>query len=794
MRSGRSPARRKAVLLVTHEASTGDASLRYRSFHHAESLGFLGVSCDAVRYGTSGLLDAIAEYECIVLHRVPWDAAAPILERAEALGRLVVSDTDDLVFEPTVSHEIEAIEGMSDDWRTAWHASYRRTIEACQGAIVATEPLRERARTLTSPVEVVANVVDDEMIRHAERALRAEAASPLRVDREIAVAYFSGSPTHSADFAEAAEAVLWALDTYPWVRFVAGGRLELDERFDRFASRVSRIAWHPWPAVAELQAQTHVNLAPLAPNPFSESKSCVKYLEASLVEVPTVASARGDFVRVIEHGRNGLLAEDEVGWRGALRQLIEDPVLRHELGRRAHADVHAKHTTRARLPAVEGAWRSLTGSRSTGDQPLSIDWLLDWQAGEDEVEVTLRLAHGLTRYGHVVRLCTEVGDGDVESTTARLLADSIDESVTRTVGPFAELSAVDARIATSTWTAHLLSYQATALHRFRLVCSSAEVGFELPVRHICLDEGLAGMVSGRSRRSAAWLDHAADPAEALDRFLRSACFLRLSRRPGRSPATVGPDRPLPLRSDVRIPTRRATSAKATGVAERFASLRPWQTRFVVDGQAYGGDLDYSDDERVSTFFGWFESPQTVLELSSGEGVHTLGLAARDTTERVLGLDERSDNVARARLVAELLGRGNVEFASADLETVELAAFGRFDAVFCADLLYRLTSPWRLLAEIGRVSDRLFLDTHYWSLQPTVEREGYRGSWVREGGPADASSDGAGHALWLTRPALLEALTDTGWAVRHLSDHPRWSGGPRLWLGCVRPTRAARTAA
>ena len=228
------------------------------------------------------------------------------------------------------------------------------------------------------------------------------------------------------------------------------------------------------------------------------------------------------------------------------------------------------------------------------------------------------------------------------------------------------------------------------------------------------------------------------------------------------------------------------------IAERFAALEPWATRFVIDGEAFGGELDYSDDRRVATFFHWFGAPRTILELSSFEGVHTLQLAAPETTERVLGLEVRDDNVARARLVAELLGRGNIEFAVEDLEHVDLSRYGRFDAVFCAGLLYHLVVPWRLLSEIGTVSDRLFLDTHYWPWPPAAEVDGYGGGWAeeRDGSPLSGRDR---RSFWLTRSALHEALTNTGWAVRHLDEHPNWSHGPRLWLGCIRPGQSSGRA-
>jgi len=235
-------------------------------------------------------------------------------------------------------------------------------------------------------------------------------------------------------------------------------------------------------------------------------------------------------------------------------------------------------------------------------------------------------------------------------------------------------------------------------------------------------------------------------------------------------------------------------AASPDIAERFAALAPWRTRFEIDGQAYGGELDYTDDRRVAAFFDWFGSPRTILELSSFEGGHTLQLAAPPDSERVLGVEGRKENVERARLATELLGRGNTEFVVDDLETVDLAPYGRFDAAFCAGLLYHLVSPWRLLAEIARVSDRLFLDTHYWTGADTAEVEGYLGGWFDEGGYDDPLSGLESRSFWLTRPSLLKALTDAGWAVRHLVDHPDWAGaGARLWLGCVRPGASGQPA-
>lgn len=522
MWSARRTTRRKAVLFVTHEHSSGEASLRYRSVHHAESLAFLGVSCDVTRYGAPDLLSAIGEYECIVLHRFPWDAAAPLVRRARKLGKLLVSDTDDLVFDPAFAHHIEAIEDMSGGWREAWAESYRTTIEECgSGATASTETLCRHLLSLTSRVEVLPNVVNEEMIRLAAHARGTKPSPDGDEETEVAIAYFSGSLTHRGDFDDAAGAVAWALETYPQVRFVAVGRLELDERFARFAARIERIPWQPWQALAELHARTDINLAPLAGNAFSECKSCVKYLEAALVGVPTVASARGDFTRVIQHGQNGLLAGDAAGWRDALRQLVEDPALRRELGRAALDDVHANHTTRARLATVAEAWRSLAGARTRDEEPLTVDWLVGAHLEpSNELDVVLRLARSLAEKGHAVRICAEPGD-------ASALLEGLDPgAAVIALGHFEDLTSADARIATDTATAYGLADQPDTLFKFRLVQRREKRGLELPLRSVCLDARVAAQVSELARRPVEYIDPA-DAGAQLDRVIRAACFLRL---------------------------------------------------------------------------------------------------------------------------------------------------------------------------------------------------------------------------------------------------------------------------
>jgi SAM-dependent methyltransferase len=225
------------------------------------------------------------------------------------------------------------------------------------------------------------------------------------------------------------------------------------------------------------------------------------------------------------------------------------------------------------------------------------------------------------------------------------------------------------------------------------------------------------------------------------------------------------------------------SASVPSLRDRFEALGPWYTRFEIDGETYGGTAPYEADYRVGLFFEWIEQPASILELSSFEGGHSLRLAEPPFVERLMGLEGRAENIERARFVADLLGRGNIEFAQADLDRDPLAPYGRFDAVFCAGLLYHLTRPWRLLEEIAQASDRLFLDTHY---SPTEETEvdGYVGSIYHE--PPSSTSGLSKSSFWMTLPCLRDTLSRAGFMVVHEEDKLDWSGlGPRVHLAAIR---------
>jgi hypothetical protein len=110
------------------------------------------------------------------------------------------------------------------------------------------------------------------------------------------------------------------------------------------------MAWQELPSV---MAQIDVNLAPLElDNPFCQAKSEIKFTEAALVGVPTVASPTQAFAYAIRDGEDGLLAAGADEWRQALTRLIERHDYALQLGEEARRKVYAAYLVEQAAPKL----------------------------------------------------------------------------------------------------------------------------------------------------------------------------------------------------------------------------------------------------------------------------------------------------------------------------------------------------------------------------------------------------------------------------------------------------------
>jgi O-antigen biosynthesis protein len=389
----------------------GDA-YRYRCEHQAEMLRLLGYSVDVYPASEHPYNQLLQQYQVVVVHRVPHTHAfEEFILQAKQMGVYVVYDTDDLVFDASRLYLIDAYMGMDESNKKLYEDGVRRyskSLSLCDYAVVSTEKLQQEITTNFpgTKVRISRNRISRDMEEAADKIRNVYLPS----DGILRIGYFSGTKTHAKDFAECVTALRNILQDFSHVKLVIVGHLDIPEEMEPLSSQIEYVPPMPWKNLPLVYRQIDVNLAPLERNnDFTEAKSELKYFEAALLNVPTIASKLGAFQVAIQDGVNGKLCGNMSEWEQALRELIANPELRHNLGKAAFEDVGHHYLTRSAATETGNMWQQLIGGGLLTERPLSIAFVLRApiaQTGGGYKKI-FQLAHYLANQGHDVHLYVE---------------------------------------------------------------------------------------------------------------------------------------------------------------------------------------------------------------------------------------------------------------------------------------------------------------------------------------------------------------------------------------------------
>jgi glycosyltransferase involved in cell wall biosynthesis len=320
----------------------------YRCQRLAEIAGTLGW---VARWKPADEIDALEliGVDLVILWRVVRsEHIQGVIDHVKKFGGRVGIDLDDLMVRIDLARveHIDAIRSInwSEQHVRGMFVGVAQALQAADFGIATTDELAHEMRAWQRAAYVIPNGFDAATWRRSRRLARARVQ-----DRDVVrLGYAGGTRTHQRDFAQAAAAVAAVLRARPEARLVlfrspadAQGLLSMEE-FPEFATLGAQVEWRDTVALEDLPdelARFDVNLAPLQTgNPFVEAKSELKYFEAALVGVPTVASPTGPYRRAIVDGQTGLLAEGAAQWEAALLRLIDDPELRERMARAAECD------------------------------------------------------------------------------------------------------------------------------------------------------------------------------------------------------------------------------------------------------------------------------------------------------------------------------------------------------------------------------------------------------------------------------------------------------------------------
>lgn len=332
------------ILFIT--GGVGD-SARYRTEHVAEELGFKGLTVSVTVQDNPFLASYADKFSVFVFHRVLYTpSVAKLVVRIKEQGKEILFETDDLVYDPAFLRHM--------DYYTKMNVLERKLYENGVGGEILTDPYVKVCTTSTDylarklqekgkKVFIVKNKLSKKDVTDAKLALQ-----DVKKDSNLVrIAYFSGTPSHNKDFATITPVLEKILASHPEVCLVLAGPLDTEDRLNQqFAEQIERVPFAPRPEHFRNIAEVDINLAPLEiGNPFCESKSELKWFEAGIVGVPTIASATEPFREAITDGVDGFVAATEEEWREKLEKLITDKGFRIAMGEQARKTVLEKYTT-----------------------------------------------------------------------------------------------------------------------------------------------------------------------------------------------------------------------------------------------------------------------------------------------------------------------------------------------------------------------------------------------------------------------------------------------------------------
>ena len=165
----------------------------------------------------------------------------------------------------------------------------------------------------------------------------------LAPHKEIRIMW-QGSDTHYDDLFRIRKALQNVIKKYPEAKLIMWGLHSPALLGDIPPERIKLIPWLPYDTyhVKLVTVGPDINICPLTPTQFNNSRSAIKWYEASLLHDPaaTIAQRAGAYQDEIEHGKTGLLFDTPNEFEEQLCTLIENEKQRRELASNAKDWVH----------------------------------------------------------------------------------------------------------------------------------------------------------------------------------------------------------------------------------------------------------------------------------------------------------------------------------------------------------------------------------------------------------------------------------------------------------------------
>ena len=292
--------------------------------------------------------NSLLEYETILVQRVHnWDSFE-ILRRLKEAGRRVIYDLDDDIFSIPVENPAFRAIGRNEQMAAL------ECMKVADVVTVSTSALQAKLGSMLEKYPVVIrNAIDPD-----DGWLPTPVTGSPDGWKRI---FWQGSNTHNEDWNECFEAVDHIMMSRDDIRMVILGFLPTCiQNCAEMAHWKGRIEYlGPMDPEAYFRMVKHVRadvgLAPLRDTVFNASKSNIKWMENTMIGMPTVASDVEAYSGSIQHGETGFLCSTPEGWYEAIEKCLEDGEIKKRMVENARQQVRNE----CNIKTVARTWRDI---------------------------------------------------------------------------------------------------------------------------------------------------------------------------------------------------------------------------------------------------------------------------------------------------------------------------------------------------------------------------------------------------------------------------------------------------
>jgi glycosyltransferase involved in cell wall biosynthesis len=250
---------------------------------------------------------------------------------------------------------------------------FRYAMSMCKASIASTPALAERMQAVTA---TNVNITLRNGLDERNRTAITMGFNPIRRESgRVHIFYGSGTKAHNADFNRlVAPAVLDLMQRHPHVDLVIVGHLKLMTELSAMGERIIT-----YPFISDVTtywsilASCDINLAVLEPGIAADCKSEIKWLEAAILQIPSIVSGTRTYREVIEHGVDGFIADSSTEWHDVLQELITTSDLRERIGAKARKKALRDYDLQVASQTLKSAFkRTLREKVPVGERPLRV--------------------------------------------------------------------------------------------------------------------------------------------------------------------------------------------------------------------------------------------------------------------------------------------------------------------------------------------------------------------------------------------------------------------------------------